>query len=400
MLTIEQIEHISFRRSGIGGYKTEDVDTFVDGVIETIKDSELTKREMQARIEQQNLQIIKFESQAKSVQDAIITAEMTAKKIESEAQEKADRINLQADAQAQKTLSDADAKAQEMIHEAEMKAQAILNSALSRSAASIDENNRIITQQKQHIIQIQSEVTRFREALIDSYKNHLRLINSLPKAEEFQQYQEKLEESYPEAVPVTPADVEQEVRKEAEKTVEQNKQEQPQIKVEMVDTDRVKAISEEMRTNAKAQEALLREQQNEPKEVSFVSTNVTLTEDEEKVTDRDFDPDATLELDAEAIRNAIAESQQETTDESRDDTAEDTPEAPAAESKDDNAEEIEALVNSEAAAAGQSDEPKPVSIDELDNGSIFGTEDSTEDSKEEESNNRQPIQLDDEKPTE
>ncbi len=71
-------------------------------------------------------------------------------------------------------------------------------------------------------------------------------------------------------------------------------------------------------------------------------------------------------------------------------------EAPAAESKDDNAEEIEALVNNEAAAAGQSDEPKPVSIDELDNGSIFGTEDS----KEEESNNRQPIQLDDEKPTE
>ncbi len=151
-----------------------------------------------------------------------------------------------------------------------------------------------------------------------------------------------------------------------------------------------------MRTNAKAQEALLREQQNEPKEVPFVSTNVTLTEDEEKVTDRDFDPDATLELDAEAIRNAIAESQQETTDESRDDTAEDTPEAPAAESKDDNAEEIEALVNNEAAAAGQSDEPKPVSIDELDNGSIFGTEDS----KEEESNNRQPIQLDEEKPTE
>ena len=40
MLTMEEIENISFRRSGLGGYKVEDVDTFVDGVIEKVMQEE------------------------------------------------------------------------------------------------------------------------------------------------------------------------------------------------------------------------------------------------------------------------------------------------------------------------------------------------------------------------
>ena len=64
MLTVEEIENISFRRSGIGGYKVEDVDTFVDGVIEKVRQQERTNQELEARIEQLNRQIIEHEAKA------------------------------------------------------------------------------------------------------------------------------------------------------------------------------------------------------------------------------------------------------------------------------------------------------------------------------------------------
>lgn len=337
MLTMEEIENISFRRSGLGGYKVEDVDTFVDGVIEKVKQLETANKEMQARVDNLTKQVMQYESQADSVQNAIITAEKTAKKLVRDATIEADTILSEARAQAQQTTRQADERAAVQLSASELRAQTILSSALSRSAAGIDENNRIIEQQKQYIIQIQSEVTRFRDALIDSYKEHLRLINSLPKAEEFRQYQT--------TEPVRPETVEQEVYAEADRAVEEAQQ-KTEIQVEMVDTDKIKAISEEIRTNKKAQAALAREQENE--KPSAVSTNPSLED--------------TIEL----------------------------PKLPLSEpddSKDSNLDDIQAVMHQSKPTAAE-EEPKPASIDDL----IFG-KDRTEEKSVCSKNNRQPIGL-------
>ena len=287
MLTVEEIENISFRRSGIGGYKVEDVDTFVDGVIEKVRQQERTNQELEARIEQLNRQIIEHEAKAQAVQDALITAEATAKKLVREAAAEAESITGEARAQADKTISEAEAKSTLMLSASELRARTILNSALARSAAGIDENNRILAQQKQHIIRIQTEVTRFRDALIDAYKNHLQLINALPKAEEFHQYQEKMEETYQTTEPVRPAAVEQEVQAEADRAVEEAKKE-TEIHVEMVDTDKIRAISEEIRTNRSARAELEREQQ------SSASLEDTIELPKLSLTDEDDSADSNL----------------------------------------------------------------------------------------------------------
>ncbi len=345
MLTMEEIENISFRRSGLGGYKVEDVDTFVDGVIEKVKQLETANKEMQARVDNLTKQVMQYESQADSVQNAIITAERTAKKLVRDATIEADTILSEARAQAQQTTRQADERAAVQLSASELRAQTILSSALSRSAAGIDENNRIIEQQKQYIIQIQSEVTRFRDALIDSYKEHLRLINSLPKAEEFRQYQTRMEDTYQTTEPVRPETVEQEVYAEADRAVEEAQQ-KTEIQVEMVDTDKIKAISEEIRTNKKAQAALAREQENE--KPSAVSTNPSLED--------------TIEL----------------------------PKLPLSEpddSKDSNLDDIQAVMHQSKPTAAE-EEPKPASIDDL----IFG-KDRTEEKSVGSKNNRQPIGL-------
>lgn len=197
MLTLEEIENISFRKAGIGGYKTDDVDTFVDGVIIKVKDLEIANKELENRIEKLNAQIQKFKEKEESIQDAIITAEMTAKSLVREATHKAEILVTDANTKAENIVKEASEKAEKTLSESNEKAETVINNAMLQSAKKVDENNRIIEHQKKLIIQIQSEVTKFKEALIQSYRSHLEIINSLPKADEFKQYQKKLNECYP-----------------------------------------------------------------------------------------------------------------------------------------------------------------------------------------------------------
>ncbi len=340
MLTVEEIENISFRRSGIGGYKIEDVDNFVDGVIDKVKELELSNKELERRIEQLNQKLLKHEERAESVQDAIITAEKTSKKLVKDAALKAETILSSAKQEAEKTVAEADEKALRTVTEADVRAKTLLDSALTHSAASIDENNRIIEQQKQQIIQIQSEVTRFKAALLDAYNNHLKIINSLPEEEEFRQYQEKLDESYPASEPVTPQSVEQDISAEVEEAVEEALKSKTDIRVDYVDTEKVKEITEEIRTNSKAQAELDRE-------------NDVFAEDMgQKITEAN-------------VKEIFAE-----------------------ENPDSNAEDIIAAASRLSKA---DEEPKPTSIDELDDGKIFGSSDSG--SSGGMKNSRQPIRI-------
>ncbi len=343
MLTVEEIENISFRRAGFGGYKVDDVDRFVDGVIEKVKQLELSNRELENRIEQLNKQMIKYEEQADSVQDAIITAEKTAKKLVSDAAVRSESMVSEAEQKSAAMLSEAEEKSFNMMSEAETRSQTILNSALLRSASSIDENNRIIEQQKQNIIRIQSEVTRFREALIDSYKNHLKLINSLPNEEEFKQYQSSLDEKYPIAEPATPESVEGSLRDDADKAVEDAK-EKSRIKVDFIDEDRVKEISEEVRTNLKAQAAFEKENADDAGE-TLLDENAVIFED------------------------GIYEQSKNT---------------------DSNADEIMAAVRARESEGNGGEEPAPMSIDEIDDGVIFSSARAEENFREAK-NNRQPV---------
>lgn len=199
MLTLEEIENISFRKSGLGGYKTDDVDNFVDGVIVKVKDLQSANKELESRIEQLNVQIKQFKEKQESVQDAIITAEMTSKSLVRDATHKAEVLVTDANTKAENIVKDATEKAEKMIAESTKKADTIMDNAVRQSAKKVDENNKTLENQKKLITQIQNEVTRFKDALIQSYRSHLEMIDSLPKADEFKAYQEKLDEYYPTA---------------------------------------------------------------------------------------------------------------------------------------------------------------------------------------------------------
>ena len=58
MITLDEIQNISLRKSGLGGYKIEDVDSFIDKVIEKVKSLESSKRDLEQRIEAQDKEMM------------------------------------------------------------------------------------------------------------------------------------------------------------------------------------------------------------------------------------------------------------------------------------------------------------------------------------------------------
>lgn len=430
MITLGEIENISFRRSGLSGYKTDDVDNFVDSVIEKVRDLELANKELELRIEQLNMKLQKHEENAASVQDAIITAEIAAKRLVREATEKAEKTESEANAKAEATVSAAEEKAEEIMRDAQLRSETILNSALVKSAENIDENNRIIERQKQHIIQIQSEVTRFREALLDSYKSHLKVINSLPRADEFKQYQTKLEESYPPEKPATPESVGSELKDEAERAVEAAKNDQREIRVEKVDEEKIKEISDDIRFNTKGLAAIKEDEMKaeaekkaeEEKAVKEKAEEAEVIDEKKAAADSvqelldSIDSEQTELTDLDAV---VTEAEPESEDKEEAAVQDETPAdkkpvvpetarssyaivhgkkkgkkgkkgkgtVKKTENADSNAKDIE-----EASDSGKQsvpdDEPKPMSIDELDDGVIFnsGKDEGTR-------NSREPIRI-------
>ncbi len=208
MLTLEEIENISFHKSSMGGYKRDEIDNFVDKVIKKVKTLENENRELESRIELLNKQIQEYKENEDTVQSAIITAQMTAKQIVMEATEKSDKQLSESKEEAEKLLSESKKKSEEILTEAKEKAERLnaeadaeieekVNKALRESSDKIDENNRIIDVQKKNIIKLMGEANNFRNSLLRAYKDHLNVINAMAKGEDFKKQQKELEHNYP-----------------------------------------------------------------------------------------------------------------------------------------------------------------------------------------------------------
>jgi len=199
MLTLEEIENITFRKAGLSGYKIEDVDSFVDKVIDKVRSLELANKELESRIDSQNKDIQKYKEKEEGVQNALITAQITAKRIIDEANEKSEKTVSDAQAEAEKLVREAKERTDKLNAETDAKIEEVMNKALRESSEKIDENNRILDTQKKNIIRIMGEANKFRNSLIQSYKQHLNIINSMSKAEDFKKQQKELDEKFPPA---------------------------------------------------------------------------------------------------------------------------------------------------------------------------------------------------------
>lgn len=147
MLTLDDIKYATFRKSTIGGYRTDDVDNFIDDIQDSYKDLLSQKDDMEGRISELQEQLKKYQEEEDAFKKAFIKAQKVSEVSIKDAQEKANSIIKNAKLEGERLIKESEAK--------------------------IKENN------AQFDI-LKSEISLFKKKIIDSYKEHLRLLDSIP----------------------------------------------------------------------------------------------------------------------------------------------------------------------------------------------------------------------------
>ncbi len=165
MLTIDEIKNISFRKATLsGGYRAEDVDSFIDEVIASFEQLKKEKTNLVHKIDVLATRVEQYRSDEETVRNALLASQKVSDACIREAKDKAAKI----------------------VRDAETKAQALLVEANNMTAI-----------EKDNYLQLQSDVVALRGELIELYKKHIQTINDLPTSADLESSKAELNEKYP-----------------------------------------------------------------------------------------------------------------------------------------------------------------------------------------------------------
>lgn len=164
MLGIEEVKKIGFGKAKKNGYSPEDVDAFIDEVVATLEQNQKDKVELIRKLDILAKRIEEYRKDEESVRGALINAE----KLKEEA------------------IKESKAKADDIIQEAQTKAKQIVYDA-----------NASVIEQKNNYLKLQADAVVLRESLLETYNNHIRMLEDLPTSSEISKKKTELDKSYP-----------------------------------------------------------------------------------------------------------------------------------------------------------------------------------------------------------
>ena len=186
MLTVKEINEVSFGKAGFSGYKPEDVDNFIDEVVESFtqlqeeRDSAVQQSaQLSQQMEELKGQIGELKAKNMELQKKL---GILAQKIESYREEE-DGIKdaiLSAQKVAKESIQEAKGKAAVMLADAEDNAKKILENARDDAAKAAREYANQVDQKKSELEEMKRQVSAFRVSLLEMYKKHLESINHIP----------------------------------------------------------------------------------------------------------------------------------------------------------------------------------------------------------------------------
>lgn len=164
MLSIDEIKNISFRKATIGGYKPEDVDTFIDQVLITVEQLRKEKSDLVKKMDILATRVEEYRADEDAVRNALLSAQKVA----------------------DNTIKEARGKAARIIEESENLAKAKL----------YDLNYQIKQQKKQYSLLL-AESNRLREDLIAHCNKHIVIAKELPNADKIETIEAAIDAKFP-----------------------------------------------------------------------------------------------------------------------------------------------------------------------------------------------------------
>lgn len=190
MITIDEIKNITFRQAKRkAGYNGDDVDAFVEDVIEAFEQLKKEKTNLVHKIDVLATRIEQYRADEETVRNALLASQKVSDACIREAKEKAAKI----------------------VRDAEAKAQALL----------VD-SNKMTAIEKENYLQLQSDAVNLRNELIELYKKHIQAIGDLPTSVDLETTKQTLNEKYPteDIVSSSVQDVQSEVSQSVEELLE------------------------------------------------------------------------------------------------------------------------------------------------------------------------------------
>lgn len=243
MLTVKEINEVSFGKAGFSGYKPEDVDNFIDEVVESFtqlqaeRDDALQQStQLNQQMEELNRQVAELKAKNNELQKKL---GILAQKIESYREEE-DGIKeaiLSAQRMGKEALQDAKGKAAVMLADAEENAKKILENARDDAAKAAREYANQVEQKRSELEEMKRQVSAFRVSLLEMYKKHLESINHIPsfrvkepvRKAEAPAYEEKSAPADPEPVREPVREVEPQPELEPQPVPQQREEPQPVV---------------------------------------------------------------------------------------------------------------------------------------------------------------------------
>lgn len=185
MLTPQDVRSVQFEKN-LRGYRTEDVDRFLDKVEEQLIQDNTQMEQLRKQIadltaENQKLkgELQSFEADGDMLKSALINAQRMGENVIREANQKAEEILHRANLRGDDVIRDAN----ELLQKATERADEIVTEANDKRMAEEREYDRV-----------RLEVTRFKSDVLNIYRAHVESLSRLP---EFQKEEDTEEEAEP-----------------------------------------------------------------------------------------------------------------------------------------------------------------------------------------------------------
>ncbi len=146
MMTLEEIRNVEFNRGR--GYRSEEVDDFIDACVETMEKLVQENAELNQKMKALADKVAEYRNDEDSIRAALLSAQRTGDTV---------------------------------IREAEAKAKSLLESAQEEAGAARRDLLADIEREKDELARVKNEVAQFKDKLLGLYKEHLSLINLLPE---------------------------------------------------------------------------------------------------------------------------------------------------------------------------------------------------------------------------
>lgn len=147
MITLDDIKYATFRKSTIGGYRTDDVDTFIDDIQDSFKVLFKQNEDLAKRVSKLSSTIEKYENDEGILKHALLNAQKIS----------------------EDSIKQAKDEAESLIRNAKLEAEDIIKESKIRNFSTTKQFDLLKT-----------EVSVFKKKIINLYKEHLQLLDSLP----------------------------------------------------------------------------------------------------------------------------------------------------------------------------------------------------------------------------